>query len=227
MRGVHGLTIFQPDSSRRGSPAGSSPSRLGFVSESGAVDISAVILAAGASSRLGEPKQLLVLEGKPLLQHVVDVVASCGFAEIVVVLGHAAEEVEGALDLPEGARVVVNPDHAEGQSISLHLGLASVSPASSAAAIFLGDQPRLSPAAIGRVVDAFRSSGARAARAVYRGTPGHPVIVTSGSFGAFGEIGGDVGARAVLDGSTDVVEVALDMEPPLDIDTPADFESLQ
>ena len=194
---------------------------------SGSAGITAVILAAGTSKRLGEPKQLLVIDGKPLLQHVIDVVASCGFAEIVVVLGHAASEIEAVLGLPERARVVVNPEFAEGQSTSLRLGLASVAPDTDAAAVFLGDQPRLSAAAIGQVVDAFRSSGASVARAIYRGTPGHPVIVARESFGAFGDIGGDVGARDVLDGSPEVVEVALDMEPPVDIDTRADLDSLQ
>lgn len=188
--------------------------------------ISAVILAAGSSERLGEPKQLLVIDGKPLLQHVIDVVASC-FGDVVVVLGHAAGEIGTALDLPEGTRVVINPDYSEGQSTSLRVGLASVAPDAEAAALFLGDQPRLSSAAIEQVVDAFRSAGARVVRAVYRDTPGHPVIVARESFGAFGDFIGDVGARVVLDASPDVVEVALDMEPPLDIDTPADLEGLQ
>lgn len=194
---------------------------------SGSIGISAVILAAGSSKRLGEPKQLLVLDGKPLLQHVVDVVATCGFAKIVVVLGHAADEIEAVLELPEGARAVVNPEYLDGQSTSLRVGLASVAPDAGAAAIFLGDQPRLSATAIEQVVDAFRSSGARVARAVYRGTPGHPVIVARESFNAFGDISGDVGARVVLDGSPEVVEVALDMDPPLDVDTRADLDSLQ
>lgn len=197
------------------------------MSDPSASKISAVILAAGSSKRLGEPKQLLVLDGVPLLQHVIDVVAACGFSEIVMVLGHAADVVETVLELPAGARVVVNPEFAEGQSTSLRLGLASVAPDARAAAIFLGDQPRLPAAAITRVVEAFRSSGARVARAVYRGTPGHPVIVARESFGAFGDISGDVGARVVLDGSPDVVEVSLDMEPPVDIDTRADLRRLQ
>lgn len=194
---------------------------------SGPVEISAVILAAGSSKRFGEPKQLLVLDGKPLLQHVVDVVASCGFAEVVVVLGNGADEIEAALELPEGARVVVNPEFAEGQSTSLRLGLASVTPDSVAAAIFLGDQPRLSRAAIGQVIAAFHASRARVARAVYRGTPGHPVIVARDSFEEFGARTGDTGAREFLASAEDILEVALDADPPQDVDTPSDFDSLQ
>ncbi len=67
---------------------------------------------------------------------------------------------------------MVNPEYAEGQSTSLRLGLASVAPDAGAAAVFLGDQPRLSATAIQQVIDVFRSSGAHVARAVYRGTPG-------------------------------------------------------
>lgn len=196
------------------------------MNETYGLQISAVILAAGSSRRFGTPKQLLELEGKPILQHVIDAVSSCGFAEIVVVLGHAAADIEAALDLPEGARIVVNPDHTDGQSTSLRCGLASIAPDSDAAALFVGDQPRLGVAAIDEVVRAFRSSGGPVARAVYRGTPGHPVIVTRATFDAFGTAGGDVGARAFLDAAEDVLQVDLDTDAPRDIDTPEDFEAL-
>lgn len=188
---------------------------------------SAVILAAGSSTRLGTPKQLLELEGKPVLQHVVDAVSSGGFAEIVVVLGHAAAAIEQALDLPEGARIVVNPDHEEGQSTSLRCGLASIDPESGAAALFVGDQPRIERALVDEVVQTFRSSGAQVARAVYRGTPGHPVVVARAIFEAFGAGTGDSGARSFLEAAEGVVQVDLDADAPRDIDTWEDFEALR
>ena len=80
--------------------------------------IAGVVLAAGTSSRLGRPKQLLPLQGKPLTQHVIDATIAAGLDEVVVVLGHAAEEVEAGLELPPPARAVVNPDYEAGQSSS-------------------------------------------------------------------------------------------------------------
>ena len=83
--------------------------------------IAGIVLAAGSSSRLGgeTPKQLLVLNGRPLVQHAVDTVAEAGLDPIVVVLGHRAEDVERALVLPSNARTVRNALFATGQASSL------------------------------------------------------------------------------------------------------------
>src|SRR5918997_5983315 len=103
--------------------------------------ISAVVLAAGASTRLGRPKQLLELDGKPLLQHVVDALDGAGLDEVVVVLGHEAERIRAAVVLPARGRVVVNRAHRSGQASSLRAGLDAVDAASEAAVVVLGDQP--------------------------------------------------------------------------------------
>lgn len=188
---------------------------------------SAVILAAGSSARLGTPKQSLSLEGKPILQHVIDVTSACGFAEILVVLGHAAGDIEAALSLPEGARIVVNPDHLAGQSTSLRCGMDAVDPDSTAALILLGDQPRIEGRSIVEVLQAFEASPLPLARAMYRGTPGHPVVVAREAYTHFGGATGDEGARAFLERSEDVVLVDIDADPPLDVDTWQDFEALE
>ena len=188
---------------------------------------SAVILAAGSSTRLGTPKQSLSLEGKPILQHVIDITSACGFAEVMIVLGHAAGDIEAALSLPEGARIVVNPDHLAGQSTSLRCGMDAVEAGSRAAAIFLGDQPRIEGRSIAEVLRAFASSSLPLARAMYRGTPGHPVVVAREAYAQFGAASGDEGARAFLERSEDVVLVHIDADPPLDIDTWQDFEALE
>lgn len=78
------------------------------------MSVTGIILAAGRGSRMGTPKQLLPLDGGPLLQHVVNA-ATEALADVILVLGHEAEAVRAALDLPARVRVVVNPDHAEGQ----------------------------------------------------------------------------------------------------------------
>ncbi len=188
--------------------------------------ISALILAAGSSERLGTPKQLLDLDGKPVLQHVIDRAAGCSVDEIVVVLGHHARLIEEALDLSGDVRVVINRDYSLGQSTSLRVGVDAVDAHSRAAAILLGDQPRIPPEAIEQVIEAFHGGHKPIARARYRGTPGHPVIVDRAAFGLFVDLSGDEGARTLLRLSPDVEVVDIDDDVPVDIDTWADYESL-
>lgn len=188
--------------------------------------IAGVVLAAGRSSRLGRPKQLLELEGRPLLQHVVDSVRSAGLDEVVVVLGHAAADVEARLLLPESARTVVNPDYAEGQSTSLRVGLAALGRDVEAAVIVLGDQPGVPPGLIRRAVAEWRASGAPVLRPLFRGTPGHPVVAGRAAWEAFMGASGDEGARGVMAG-VGVAEVEMGVDPPADIDTWDDWRSVR
>jgi molybdenum cofactor cytidylyltransferase len=88
--------------------------------------ISGIVLAGGTSSRLGRPKQLLELEGRPVLQHVIDAATEAGLDEVVVVLGHMADDIAATIDLPVGARTCLNPRYASGQSTSLEAGLDEV-----------------------------------------------------------------------------------------------------
>ncbi|MQB01523.1 MAG: NTP transferase domain-containing protein [Actinobacteria bacterium] len=189
--------------------------------------ISGIILAAGSSKRLGRPKQLLDLEGRPLLQHVVDAAAGAGLQEIVVVLGHDAERIAAALVLPSSARAVVNPDHSAGQSTSLRTGLDALDPGAEAAAILLGDQPRLGASAIIRVIDGFRSGPSPIARAMWRGVPGHPVVVARSEWDRFRGSEGDVGARHVISASREVAEIEMDEAPPVDVDTWEQYETVR
>ncbi|HEX3327669.1 MAG TPA: nucleotidyltransferase family protein, partial [Actinomycetota bacterium] len=138
--------------------------------------IAAVVLAAGTSSRLGRPKQLLELDGKPLLQHVIDL-AAASFDEVVVVLGFEADAIEAALALPLNSRVARNPDYRQGMSTSLRVGIGDLGDRIQAAAIFLGDQPRMPAELVSAVLSTWRSAGSRVARPRFGATPGHPVIV--------------------------------------------------
>jgi molybdenum cofactor cytidylyltransferase len=196
--------------------------------------ISGVILAAGASVRMGRPKQLLPLGGKPLLRHAVDAALDSCLDEVVLVLGHRAREIEEALALSSGSgvRVVVNPDHASGQASSLLLGVRSTSALARAAAILLGDQPGVSAALIDRVVADFRASDALAARPEYRAAgggsvPGHPVLLARRLWSELECLRGDEGARGVLASRSEgVIVVAVAGELPPDIDTPDDYQRM-
>lgn len=184
--------------------------------------ISGVVLAAGTSTRMGRPKQLLDLGGRPLLQHALDVAAE-SFDEVVLVLGHEAEAVEAALTLASNVRIVVNPDYASGQQSSVCAGLAAVRSAE-AAAILLGDQPGMSGALIDEVVGAFRASGAGVVRPGTPEAPAHPVLVGRSALDRLVASPGDV--PSVLRGPG-VEFVATSAALPEDVDTPEDYDRLR
>ena len=119
--------------------------------------IGAVILAAGVSSRMGEPKQLLRLGGKTLLEQVLDNARSAAVDEIVVVLGAAAENIRQQIDL-SNTKVVINSSYQQGMGTSLGAGLAALDPAINAALILLADQPFVRPATLDRICEEHRRS---------------------------------------------------------------------
>jgi molybdenum cofactor cytidylyltransferase len=195
----------------------------------GAMTCTAIVLAAGAGSRMGGPlKQLLILDGKPILQHVLDAVAAAGLTEIVLVLGHEAGRVAAGVTPPPGTTVVVNAHHADGQASSLRAGLDHAPDAARSALVALGDQPGLRPDAVRAVVDAHARSGAPVARAAYRGRASHPVLLDRAVWPGVETLRGDQGARALITahaGSVELVEVGGD--PPGDVDTPEDLERMR
>jgi CTP:molybdopterin cytidylyltransferase MocA len=190
-------------------------------------DLSAVVLAAGASRRLGRPKQLLPLEGVPLAQHALEQAVGTGAGEVIVVLGHRADRVAEALTLPPAARVVVNPDFARGQAGSLLAGLRAARAGALAAIVVLGDQPRLRAEAVEAVIAAWLAGAGPAVRAEYGGRPGHPVILGRELWPELQGLSGDRGARALLAARpAEVMGVEVGGEPPADVDTWDDYVRL-
>jgi molybdenum cofactor cytidylyltransferase len=182
------------------------------------------VLAAGASQRFGGAKQLAVLDGRPLLEHVLIAMAAAHLDRVVVVLGaHADEVIEG---VPmHGAEPVVCPEWSEGLAASLRTGVAALE-GCDAVAVALGDQPRLSAAAVARVVSQ-RGRDELAVRATYGGVPGHPVLLERTLLARVPELRGDGGARDLLYG-VPLREVACDgLGSPDDVDTPAELAELQ
>lgn len=194
--------------------------------------VAGIVLAAGASTRMGRPKQLLPVAGRPLLQHVIDQASASCLAEVVVVLGSDADRVRRAVGPAASCptRWVVNPDHGKGQSTSLRLGLQSTDARATAAAILLGDQPGVSAALIDTVVERFLAGDAPAARPVHltaggRRVPGHPVVLARRIWDSVERVRGDQGARQVLAAHPEwLLEVPVTGDPPADIDTWEDYQ---
>jgi molybdenum cofactor cytidylyltransferase len=186
--------------------------------------IGGLVLAAGAGTRFGSPKQLAELEGRPLLEHSIRVMMATPVGRVVVVLGSGAEEVIDAVDM-HGAEAVVCERWEEGQSASLATGLAELADCE-AVVVTLGDQPRLSPDAIRRVI-AARVPCAAAVRATYDGEPGHPVLLERVLFERMRDVTGDHGARNLLISMQTREVPCEDLGGGQDVDTPAQLDALR
>jgi len=192
---------------------------------------SAIVLAAGRSTRMGRSKALEALGGRPLLQHVLDAAAASSIDEIVLVLGPEEDAIRRALVLPPRVptRVVVVADDAPAQSASLRAGLRAVDSRATRAAVLLGDQPGVTSELIDRVGAALAVSGAPAARPVWldaagRRVPGHPVFLARSLWPELESLRGDTGARQLFAAHPEWLhEVSVAGEPIGDVDTPEDL----
>ena len=189
--------------------------------------ISGLILGAGASQRLGPPKQLLPFRGTTMLGWVVaQAQRAAGLDEVVVVLGRAADELRERVDFGS-AKVVENPVFAEGCSSSYRAGIAALDPHSSAIMIILGDQPGITPDIINRVAEEWRQTEAPIALCSYLGRKGHPMIFAQTMFDQLTQLHGDKAAWKLVDANADSLhEVQFSLAFPEDINTSEDFERL-
>jgi molybdenum cofactor cytidylyltransferase len=189
--------------------------------------VSGLVLAAGASTRLGEPKQLLPFGGTTLLGHVVaEARAAAALDEVVVVIGGAADQVRARVDLG-GATVVENPRFGEGCSASYRTGLGVVDPRAEAVAILLGDQPGVGRTVIDAVVEAWRVRRDRIVLADYQGREGHPLIFARELFDRLAALQGDKAAWKIVDAHRDWIGVVPMNGPhPRDVNTREEYEAL-
>ncbi len=210
------------------------------------VRVAGIILAAGRSSRMGSPKQLLEVDGRPLIAHVIDTAARTTLDELIIVVGHAAPPIREAIAVTiAGAgkgrmpmRVVEVESAEQGISESLRTGIrAASSKGADAVAVLLGDEPDVRARAIDRCLERYRGGAdselterPQIVRAVYVGEhtrrPGHPVVFDSIVFPEIDRLDGDRGARTVIEAlPSRVVEVQIAGSAPVDIDTPEDLEA--
>src|SRR5438093_3012580 len=129
--------------------------------------IAGIVLAAGLSRRMGQPKLLLPLAGRAVVRHATERLLTAGLDPVIVVVGAEREAIESALDgLP--VRIAVNPRPEAGQAGSVRSGIESVPPEVEGALVALGDQPFVAPHVIARLLDALRASGKSIAAPRYR-----------------------------------------------------------
>ncbi|MES2464205.1 MAG: nucleotidyltransferase family protein [Armatimonadota bacterium] len=192
--------------------------------------LGAILLAAGSSTRLGQPKQLLRWQGKTLLRNAVDVTLSTGASPVVVVLGSRAEEM-----MPEinglSVQTVVNPDWDKGMGSSLQAGLLRLEEITvpESVLVLLSDQPLVTASHLHAIIEASRVEQRLAVASEYaEGVLGPPCLFTRPLFAKLKALSGTQGARALL-GTLPPDQLSRVSFPDglLDIDTMADWERLQ
>ena len=192
-------------------------------------EIAAVVLAGGASSRLGRPKQALSFGDVTLLEHVIRNVESSGVDTVIVVVNATLDGVTHGR--PGRARFVVNHQAATGAASSLQAGIAAAADAGSgdldAVVVVLGDMPDVVATAIDRAVSAWRGSRPWAAMSTYDDAGiAHPMVFSADAFGDLASARGDKSVWRMLRQRHDVVLVAQSGPTPPDVDTWDDYAAL-
>lgn len=190
--------------------------------------VAAIVLAAGQGTRFGgeRPKPCVEFRGRPLVVHALDAAVASGLGPVVLVVGHAADEV--ARCATPGVELVVNPRYERGIATSLHAGLEWLAARGvvHAAVVGLADQPLVGSEAWRRVGAAYHA-GASLAVATYGGERGNPVLIGRELWPEALALQGDEGARQIMR-RHQVVEVDCSgTGRPADIDEPADLERIE
>lgn len=185
-----------------------------------------IVLAAGASTRLGQPKQLVRLAGRPVLHTVVSNAVAVAGNAVTVVLGAHAQALTRLLAYSP-ASVVVNRHWQEGMASSLRAGLAAIPSTCSAALILLGDQIAVTADDLKRLVNAWNGHDTVIAASVYTGHVGVPAIFPYWCFTELRELRGDRGARMILERHAHRLVHVQMPNAAFDLDTPEDLAALR
>ncbi len=190
--------------------------------------VAVLLLAAGRSTRMGGPNKMLAeADGQPLVVHAVKAALASQAVEVVVVLGHMAEQVKAVIDqaVPANAklRFVLNPDFADGLSTSVRTGITALGKQIDAAIVQLGDMPGVTAALLDRLMAAFSPvEGRSICVPTVGGKRGNPVLWDRRFFAEIAQVSGDTGAKHLIGEHADLVcEVEMTGEAAItDIDTP-------
>ena len=188
-----------------------------------------VILAAGASTRLGKPKQLLQYHGKTLLNHAVNEAINAKADAVVVILGKNADLFKNEID-NEKIRVVINKNWEEGMASSVRLGLETllkIKPYMDAVIFMVCDQPYISSLILNELITAQQKTTKQIVTCNYGETIGPPALFHKKYFRELAKLKGDVGARNIIQQNMNDVTTILFPEGKIDIDTEEDYEALK
>jgi molybdenum cofactor cytidylyltransferase len=186
--------------------------------------VTGLVLAAGGSKRLGQPKQLLPFAGTTLLGHVLDVARACQFDQLLCVIGGGSDEVLRQTRF-DGVEVISNRQFGEGCSSSIAAALGAVDPGSELLVLLLGDQPGVRPSVVRRLISGVGDSPL--AVCAYEDGRGHPFAFARTMFGELSAMHGDKAVWKLLDRhASAVVEVAVEGRVPLDVDTWEDYDAV-
>jgi CTP:molybdopterin cytidylyltransferase MocA len=191
--------------------------------------IAAIIVAAGSSSRLGQPKQLVMIEGEPMLQRAIRFVRAAGASPVFVVLGANRQVIESRVDFAD-ATIIVNDDWAEGMASSIRAGVSTAEKEATDASgllLMVCDQPRVTTEYLRSLICTFAvQQGQTAIASVYAGARGIPAIFPREAIADLYALRGDTGARRLLaQPPWPVIEMPLE-GGEMDIDRPEDLDQL-
>lgn len=188
-----------------------------------------IILAAGASSRLGQPKQLLPYVDNTLLHHSIQVAIDSMADTVIVVLGAHAEQIEKEID-SHLTSIVVNHNWQEGMASSIKCGinaLIETIPQTESAILMLCDQPHVTTTLLNNLITTHHKTGKAIVASSYNNTAGAPALFHKSIFPELLQLNGDVGARAIIKQRSNDVEVIEFPKGNIDIDTWTDFDNFQ
>ncbi|MFK2825713.1 nucleotidyltransferase family protein [Bacillus sp. B190/17] len=195
------------------------------------MDVYAMILAAGTSSRMGQPKQLLPLGEYFILEHVIHRVLEGPFTKVAAVIGHEAAAIQESIHIEDRRfQWIINKNYHLGKSSSLICGLESFISTGSNVMVFLGDLPFISDETVHTLYESgmelFSECGEPfIVRPVYKEVPGHPVFFGQVNKGLFDDLGGDQGAKAIIERFTCRKHLIVEDEGVLlDVDTPEAYK---
>jgi molybdenum cofactor cytidylyltransferase len=188
--------------------------------------ISAILLAAGQSKRMGKLKQLMPFGKSTIVEQAVDNLLGSAVDEVIVVVGYKAEDVMKAI-VVKPIKLVINPDYKQGMGTSIIAGLKSVQSRTQGVMLALGDQPLVNSQTINRLIEEFYNHDKGIAVPTYQDRRGHPIIFAMKYKEQLLKLSGDVGGRQIIeDHPDDVLEVAVDSKSVIaDFDTTDDYQA--
>ncbi len=189
-------------------------------------NIAIIVLAAGASTRLGQPKQLLQWQDKILLTSICETALAMENGGVIVVLGAHCEAIQPTIEhLP--VQIVINEKWNEGMGSSIACGMSHLTPHTNAVLLLLCDQPFVSQALLNNLMETWRESAKPIVVAQYGDTLGVPALFDHRCFEELSKLTGQQGAKSLIMANPQEVAAVPFPEGAIDLDTPSDLEAIQ